>query len=72
MHNIKDIRKDFNNFKNQLKSRNINIDLNNIKDLDERNRKLIQIKEDLENKKKKYQNQKMRVYLKNQRNYQKN
>ncbi len=52
MHNIKDIRKDFDNFKNQLKKRNINIDINNIKILDEKNRKLIQKKEDLENKKK--------------------
>ena len=39
MHNIKDIRKDFDNFKNQLKSRNINVDINIIKELDEKNRK---------------------------------
>ena len=31
MHNLKDIRKDFDNFKNQLKKRNIDIDIENIK-----------------------------------------
>ena len=31
MHNIKDIRKDFNNFKEKLKNRNIDTDLDNIR-----------------------------------------
>ena len=44
MHNIKDIRKDFNNFKEKLKNRNIDTDLDNIISLDEQNRKLIQEK----------------------------
>ena len=52
MHNIKEIRKDLDKFKNQLKNRNIDIDVNNIKDLDEKNRKLIQKKETLESEKK--------------------
>ncbi len=52
MHNIKDIRKDFDNFKELLKNRNIDLDINNIKNLDEKNRKLIQKKEILENEKK--------------------
>ncbi len=52
MHNIKEIRKDFNNFKKLLKGRNIDIDIDNIKNLDEKNRKLIQKKESLENEKK--------------------
>ena len=52
MHNIKEIRKDFKNFKNQLKSRNIDVDVVNLKDLDEKNRNLIQKKENLESKKK--------------------
>ena len=52
MHNIKDIRIDFDNFKDQLKKRNIDIDIKNIKILDEKNRKLIQKKENLEREKK--------------------
>ena len=52
MHNIKDIRKDFNNFKEKLKNRNIDKDLDNIISLDEQNRKLIQEKETLEMEKK--------------------
>ena len=41
MHNIKEIRADFDHFKNQLKSRNIDIDIDKIKELDEKNRKYI-------------------------------
>tara|TARA_Y100000816_G_scaffold257053_1_gene210971 strand:+ start:349 stop:1608 length:1260 start_codon:yes stop_codon:yes gene_type:complete len=52
MHNIKEIRNDFNRFKNQLKSRNIDLDINNLKELDEKNRNLIQKKEILESEKK--------------------
>ncbi len=52
MHNLKEIRKDFDNFKKLLKSRNLDIDIDNIKDLDKKNRNLIQKKEILENKKK--------------------
>ena len=52
MHNIKDIRNNFDNFKNIIKSRNISIDLNQILDLDKNNRKLIQEKETLEQEKK--------------------
>ena len=50
MHNLKDIRKDFENFKNKLKARNIDIDIENLKTLDEKNRKLIQKKESLPEK----------------------
>ncbi len=52
MHNIKDIRKNFENFKIQLKNRNIDIDIDNLKSLDEKNRNLIQKKESLESEKK--------------------
>ncbi len=52
MHNIKDIRKDLDNFKKLLKHRNIDIDIDKIKNLDEKNRQLIQQKEILENEKK--------------------
>jgi len=52
MHNIKDIRNNFENFKNTIKSRNISIDLDQILQLDQNNRKLIQEKESLEQEKK--------------------
>ena len=52
MHNIKDIRNNFDNFKNIIKSRNISINLDQILDLDQNNRKLIQEKESLEQEKK--------------------
>ena len=52
MHNIKDIRSNFENFKNIIKSRNISINLDQILDLDQNNRKLIQEKETLEQEKK--------------------
>ena len=52
MHNIKDIRNNIDNFKNIIKSRNITIDLDQILDLDKNNRKVIQEKETLEQKKK--------------------
>ena len=52
MHNIKDIRNNFDNFKNIIKPRNISIDLDQILDLDKNNRKLIQEKETLEQEKK--------------------
>ena len=52
MHNIKDIRKNYDQFKSQLKRRNIKIDVDNLKSLDDQNRKLIQNKESLESEKK--------------------
>ena len=52
MHNIKDIRKDIDNFKNTIKNRNVDVDFDQILYLDEENRKLIQEKEKLEMEKK--------------------
>ena len=52
MHNLKEIRKDFQNFKKQLKGRNIDIDVELLKDLDEKNREYIKKKEKLEGEKK--------------------
>ena len=52
MHNIKDIRKDIDNFKNIIKNRNVDVDFDQILNLDEQNRKLIQEKEKLEMEKK--------------------
>jgi len=52
MHNIKEIRKNVDSFKKDLKKRFINIDIENILKLDEANRKLIQTSEALEKEKK--------------------
>ena len=52
MHNIKDIRKDIDNFKNTIKNRNVDVDFDQILNLDEENRKSIQEKEKLEMEKK--------------------
>ena len=52
MHNIKDIRDNFNNFKEHIKSRNVDINIEEILELDIKNRNLIQKKEVLEKEKK--------------------
>jgi seryl-tRNA synthetase len=52
MHNIKDLRNNFEKFKKLIKNRNIDIDLDIILDLDKKNRELIQKKELLEKEKK--------------------
>jgi len=52
MHDLKKIRKDFEIFEKSLKKRSINIDLEKLKNLDIKNRKLIEKKEKLEKEKK--------------------
>ena len=52
MHNIKDIRKDFALFAKSLEKRSLKINFENLRDLDEQNRQLIQEKEALEKEKK--------------------
>jgi len=52
MHNIKDIRENFNQFKKNLLKRNIQINFEEIINLDKNNHKLIQKKETLEKEKK--------------------
>ena len=52
MHNIKEIRKDFTLFKKSVQKRNVDIDFENLKKLDEINRELIQKKEAFEKEKK--------------------
>ena len=52
MHNLKEIRKDFDEFKKSLEKRSIDIDFDKLKDLDIKNRELIQKKEKLEKEKK--------------------
>ena len=67
MHNLKEIRKNFEAFKKALEKRSIDIDLNKLKDLDIKNRELIQKKKLLKKRKKIFQNQKINLYLQNQK-----
>ncbi len=64
MHNIKDIRKNLENFKIQIKKRNIDLDIDIIKKLDEKNRNFIQKKEILESEKKKISKSKEEKFFK--------
>lgn len=52
MHNIKDIRKNYDHFAKSLEKRFLTIDIDKIKNLDEKNRALIQKRENLEQEKK--------------------
>jgi seryl-tRNA synthetase len=52
MHNIKDIRKNYDHFAKSLEKRFLTIDIGKIKDLDEKSRALIQKRENLEQEKK--------------------
>jgi seryl-tRNA synthetase len=52
MHNLKEIRKDFDAFKKSLEKRSIDIDFEKLKNLDVQNREFIQEKEKLEKEKK--------------------
>src|SRR5210317_31180 len=52
MHNIKDIRKNYEEFAKSLQKRSLSVDINKIRDLDEKNRELIQKRENLEKEKK--------------------
>ena len=52
MHNIKDIRKNFEYFSKKIAERNVKLDLKELMDLDETNRELLQKKEKLEQEKK--------------------
>jgi seryl-tRNA synthetase len=52
MYNLKEIRKDFDSFKKSLLKRNVDIDFEHLKELDETNRELIQKKETFEKEKK--------------------
>ena len=52
MHNIKDLRKDLNNYKKKIKNRNLDFDIEEFTKLDELNRNLIIKKEALEQERK--------------------
>ena len=70
MHNIKDIRNNLNEFKKLIQTRNVDIYIDQIKDLDEKNRKLIQEKENLEKQKKIYTKKSMRLCSKSLKKFQ--
>ncbi len=65
MHNLKEIRKDFDAFKKALEKRSVDIDFNKIKNLDIQNREFIQKKEALEKEKKEISKSKTNLYLQN-------
>ena len=52
MHNLKEIRKDFEAFKKAIQKRITDVDFTKLKTLDEQNRQAIQEKEKLEQQKK--------------------
>ena len=52
MHNIKEIRNNFDDFKRSIKDRNFDVNLDDIVELDKENRNLIQDKEKYEMEKK--------------------
>ena len=52
MHNIKHIRENFDEFKKKIQNRNVNFDLDKLRNLDVKNRELIHKKETLEKEKK--------------------
>ena len=64
MHNIKEIRQNLEHYKNKLKSRNIDVNYDDLVSLDEKNRSLIQKKELLEKEKKEISKKKINHYLK--------
>ena len=73
MHNIKDIRNNLDLFKNSLKKRNVKINIDEIINLDQINRKLIQEKETLEKEKKDISKSKdQSLFNKSKRNFKKN
>ena len=69
MHNLKEIRKDFDAFKKALEKRSVDIDFDKLKDLDIKNREFIQKKETLEKEKKDISNLKTNLYLQNQKKF---
>jgi len=68
MHNIKEIRNDFEAFNDSLKKRFIKIDLDKILILDQSNRKYIQKKESLENEKKEISKSKDKLLFEKSKN----
>ena len=72
MHNIKDLRKNLDKYSKKFLDRNFNFNKDQFENLDNKNRKLISEKEKLEQEKKYFQNQKIKIILKNRKRYLKN
>ena len=70
MYDIKLIREDPDLFLQKLAHRNSNVNINNLLDLDKKNRELIQGKEKLEQEKKLFQKNKTKVNFQDQKKYQ--
>jgi len=68
MHNIKEIRNNLDLYKNSFKKRFLEVDLNEILELDKKNRKLIQEKENLEKEKKDISSSKDKTLFKKSKN----
>ena len=67
MHDIKYIRDNFDNFKKKISNRNNTTKIDDILNLDKKNRRLIQEKETFEKQKKIFRNLKMKKCFKNQK-----
>ena len=69
MHNIKELRKNPEEYKIKFKERNVTFDVKLFLSLDKNNRDLIYKKETLEQEKNYYQNQKIKIITKNQKKF---
>ena len=71
MHNIKDLRKNLENFKRKFLNRNLDFKISTFEKLDNENRKLINEKEKLESEKKVLSKSKDKSNFEKSKNYQK-
>ena len=67
MHNLKEIRKDFDAFKKAIEKRSVEVNFEKLKDLDIKNREFIQKKEALEKEKKEISKSKDETLYANQK-----
>ena len=69
MHNTKDLRKNLDKFKKKFLDRNFKFDIKLFEKLDNTNRELISKKEKLEQEKKNYLNQMIKLTMQSQKKY---
>ena len=69
MHNLKDLRKNLDFLKKKFQDRNVNFNIDDFNKKDTLNRELINNKEKLEQEKKKFQNLKIKLILKNRKRF---